>query len=986
MQNNVRSAIMAGILSAFCLFDGLLSAQPTLDLNHVRAVDRVLNRIDQARRVTLIGNRHPLARPEFDLGPALPDFPMERIALVLRPDAAQQQALEDLLSAQKNPDSPYYHQWLTPEAFGRSFGVSENDLHAVVSWLEDQGFTVESVPASRRVIMFSGTAATVESAFHTAIHRYNAGGKVHHANAADPQIPAALTEVVSGLMSLHDFTTQPQHLAAAPDYTNGSSHYLSPADFGAIYNLNPLYASSTNGTGQSIAIAGRSNINLSDVQTFRASMGLPANSPAVIVNGTNPGVIAGSEQGEATLDVEWAGAVARNAAIQFVVSASTNSSDGVNLSAQYIVNQNLAPIVSVSFGDCESAIGTAGNQFWNALWQQAAAQGMSVFVAAGDSGAAGCDVPSSSAAISGRGINGLCSSPYSTCVGGTEFNDTANPALYWSSANTSNSGSAVSYIPEMAWNESSLAGGSGLWAGGGGASLVYPKPSWQIAPGVPTDNHRYVPDVSLTSAAHDSYMVCLNGQLYAFSGTSAATPAFAGITALVLQRQGARQGNVNSNLYVLASSQAIGGSAVFHDVTGGNNSVNGVAGFSASTGYDAATGLGSVDGNMLVNSWTSSSRTNASFQMSASSNTIAVVQAAAATTAITLTVSGGFNSPIALSASALPSGLTATYSTSLVPAPGSGSSTLTITAGAQVAPGTYHITATASGGGLTQTVPLTVTVAAKCSYSLSQTTAQEPSLAGSYFVSLTATPGCTWMASSNVSWLSITAGASGAGSGNVSFSLTANTAATARQAVLTIAGMPLMVTQSASLFSLSAASATVSAGGGAGSFVLLAPSAGAAWTAKSNASWITLTSAVSGAGNATVTYSVAANAQTAFRTGTLTVGGLTFTVTQPGVSCSYSISFGTMTATATGFTDTASVTTPAACTWTAASNVSWITVTPSGSKTGNGTITFALASNSGSGPRTGTITVAGYIITITEGTRPAVQVGRPLGLVARHTR
>ena len=556
----------------------------------------------------LSGNRHPLARPENDLGRDEPDTRMDRMILLLQPDPTQEEALESFLEAQHNPESPYYHQWLTPEDFGRRFGVSEADLAASVSWLESWGFAVEPLPESRRLLLLSGTAAQVESAFATEIHVYQAGSKLYHANALDPAIPAALAPVVAGIVSLHNFPAQPLHLISQPDFTTGSGHYLAAADFATIYNLSPLYASSTDGAGQSIAVPGRSNINLADVQAFRNRMGLPNNAPKVIVNGPDPGVVAGGEQGEATLDVEWAGAVARNAAVQFVVSASTNSSDGVTLSSQYIVNHNLAPVISLSFGSCEAALGAAGNQFWNSLWQQAAAQGISVLVAAGDSGAAGCDDPYVTTAVGGHAVNGLCSSPYSTCVGGTQFADTANPSLYWQATNNPVTyASAVSYVPETAWNESATAGGSGSWAGGGGPSGIYLKPSWQMAPGVPAGNSRWVPDVALTSAAHDGYVVAMNGQLYVFSGTSAAAPAFAGLVALVNQRLGARVGNANPGLYALASRQASGGSAVFHDVTSGSNSVGGVTGYTAGPGYDGATGLGSVDANLLVNAWASGS-------------------------------------------------------------------------------------------------------------------------------------------------------------------------------------------------------------------------------------------------------------------------------------------------------------------------------------------------------------------------------------------
>lgn len=460
---------------------------------------------------------------------------------------------------------------------------------------------VEEVTAGRRAIVFSGTATQVESAFHTEIHAYKVGGEIHHANAKDPEIPAALVQVVGGVVSLHDFHSKPMHRLVrkpSPDFTSGGSYYLAPADFATIYDLGPLFQQSINGNGQSVAIVARSNLNISDVRQFRTFFGLPANDPQIIVNDTDPGILSSGEETETDLDVEWSGAVARNALIQFVVSKSTNSSDGVDLSAQYIVNHNFAPVMSVSFGLCETALGSSGNSFMNALWQQAASQGITVLVSAGDSGAAGCDSSSASPATHGRGVNGLRSTPYSVCVGGSEFSDASNPALYWSPSNASGTqSSALSYIPEVVWNESGP--GKGLWASGGGVSTIYAKPAWQTGTGVPADGKRDVPDISLNSAGHDGYLIYQNGGLYVVGGTSASSPSFAGVMAFVVQHSAARQGNANTVFYSLAGKQGTGGAPVFHDVTSGNNGVPGQTGFSATKGYDQATGLGSIDASVL---------------------------------------------------------------------------------------------------------------------------------------------------------------------------------------------------------------------------------------------------------------------------------------------------------------------------------------------------------------------------------------------------
>jgi pseudomonalisin len=195
--------------------------------------------------------------------------------------------------------------------------------------------------------------------------------------------------------------------------------------------------------------------------------------------------------------------------------------------------------------------------------QQAAVEGISVFVAAGDSGAAGCDSPT---AIKGtkRAINGLCSSPYATCVGGTQFHEGSNPGLYWLPGNNPALGIARGYIPEVVWNESGGNGGSGLAAGGGGASIQWPKPFWQVGTGVPTDGYRDVPDVSLTASSHDGYFILFNGVLSLVGGTSAAAPSLAGMFAILNQKYNRLQGSVNPALYPLAVKQMQGGAVVGH--------------------------------------------------------------------------------------------------------------------------------------------------------------------------------------------------------------------------------------------------------------------------------------------------------------------------------------------------------------------------------------------------------------------------------------
>jgi subtilase family serine protease len=904
---------------------------------------------------------------EFDTGAVSPDMRLERMMLVLSPDRDQQAALDELLAAQQDPDSPEYQRWLTPEAFGSRFGVSESDTGQIVRWLEMHGFEVEPLSPARRSIVFSGTAFQVAAAFHTEIHTYNVNGASHFANASAPRIPEALAGVVEGVVSLHDFHTHPMHTRSEWTASNGS-HYVTPGDFATIYDLGPLYANSTDGTGQSIAIIGRTNISLADVQSFRSKFGLPVKNPTIVLNGPDPGIVSTDEEGEALLDVEWAGAVAKMATVQLIVSASTSTSDGVTLSAQYAVNHNVAPTMSLSFGNCEAAIGKTGNQFWNSLWQQAAAQGMTVLVSSGDSGAAGCDDPSATKSVYGRGVNGLCSSPYSTCVGGTRFNDTASPSKYWSTTNSSTYASALSYIPEFAWNESAaVSGGYGLWSTGGGASIIYAKPTWQSGPGVVADGVRDVPDVSLNASAADPVLICMNGSFYAVSGTSVAAPSLAGVMVLATQKAGARLGNVNPALYTLAAKQASGGAAVFHDVTAGTNSVPGATGYSAGAGYDLVTGLGSVDAAVLVNHWSDAAVPAPSFQVSASPASVAVKAGASATTSVTLSVSGGFNSAVALSVSGLASGLTAAFSPATIAA-GSTSSTLTLTASAQAA-GNSTMTITAAGGGLTRTVPVVISIsAASCSYAIDPTSVSLASATGTYSVKVTATVGCSWTAVSNSSWITVTAGATGSGSGTVNYSLAANTATTARSGAIVIAGRTLAVTQGAAApqFSLLPSTASFAAAGGSGS-IAMATGSSTTWTAVSNASWITITSGASGVGSKTVTYAVAANTAASTRTGTITIGASTFSVTEAGVPCSYTLGVWSTTQTATGVLISFPVTAPSGCAWTATSSASWLTVVNGATGNGKGVATYNAATNTTGTSRTAIATIAGIQVTVKQG-------------------
>jgi len=714
---HIRSAFISGIVT--CLWFAVQAPAQTSALSQPHA--RIVQSVDESSSVTLLGNVHPLiAAAAASASKPLDDStPMEHMILHLKADATQEAQLAQLIAQQKDPKSPLYRQYMTPQDFGAQFGVAAADMAKVTAWLQSHGFTIDKLPAGNRSVVFSGTAGQVASAFKTEIRSFSVAGKRHVANVSDPQIPAALASVVGGIVQLHDFqaghsltkmTPMSKAQVANPQYNDATGHSLAPADFSTIYNTNPLYSAGIDGTGQSIAVVARSNIALSDIETFRTMFGLPPNDPQVLIVTNDPGQTPGNST-ETTLDTEWAGAIAPKATIKVVVGQCTNTGDGIAEAELYAVSHNISPIISVSYGLCEAAMGSSYVAFYNSLWQQAAAQGQSVIVASGDTGAAGCNSQADTSA-SVTGVNGLCSSPYSTCVGGTQFVEGGNPSQYWLPGNNAANGSATGYIPETVWNESGSNGGSGLLAGGGGASIVFAKPSWQTGMGVPADGKRDVPDVSLSAAQHDGYLIYQywagDGGLFSSGGTSFSTPAFAAIVALVNQKTGVRQGLVNPTLYVLASLQAAGGAAVFHDITTGNISVPGVTGFAATPGYDLASGLGSVDAAMLVIHWADA---GPSLTLNSSSGTLAVNAGQSTQTTVTANANA-LNSAVTLAVSGAPMGVTASFASATIPSPGSGSSALNIATTVSTKPGSYTITITGTGGGQTATLSLPLTIGA----------------------------------------------------------------------------------------------------------------------------------------------------------------------------------------------------------------------------------------------------------------------------------
>jgi hypothetical protein len=709
MALNRQCSLLLGVTASGLLYCAGLMAQS------YPVASRIVDPIDESRLVTLTGYAHPSANAANDRGPAPDNMQLERMHLALKRGASQETALRQLIGEMHTPGTANYRKWMTPDEFGKRFGPSDEDLATVKSWLEGHGFSVAGVNPGRQTIEFSGNVAQMRAAFHTQIHKYEVNGESHYANAGDPRIPAALTPVVGGFVSLNNFRLKsyahllgrasydPKTGKATPEWTTGNStegisFALAPQDYAVQYDLNPLYKAGIDGSGQTIAIVNESNIDILLANNFRSLFGLPYNPPRIIIDGNDPGVDGinnpdgpNGASVEAYLDVEWAGAVAPKAQIDLVIGGDTALENGLILALEHAIYGNLAPVISMSFGNCEEHLGSY-NQFFSSLYEQAAAQGITMLVSTGDSGSANCDSSGAEFATHGQMVSGLASTPFNVAVGGTDFYYSAynsgstainqQLATYWNFT-TSNSTPAVSIlgvIPEQPWNNSQY--GLNLYneytetddlittiaGGGGGASNSalcsgaydssntctgtlsgYAKPAWQSGPGVPSDGVRDIPDLSLFASNgvnYSYYPFCYydgdcqpvaSGQYVQFSGvggTSASTPAFAGIMAMVNQQYG-RQGQADYVLYPLAAQfpdsfhdVAVGANSVpcditstgcipvsdpaiisipfdpsAPDVTEGQIGAGTTAFYNAGPGYDLATGLGAVDAANLVKNW-----------------------------------------------------------------------------------------------------------------------------------------------------------------------------------------------------------------------------------------------------------------------------------------------------------------------------------------------------------------------------------------------
>lgn len=716
----------------FCA--GVAVVAAALGCLHAQAPDRIAGAIDATHAQALAGHRPAWALAGNDAGPVATTLPLDHLTLVLARSPQQEAAFQQLLKDQQNPASPDFHHWLTPAEIGQRFGLSDNDLAAISGWLRSQGLHVNWVSPSRIFIGFGGDAGAVGRTFQTELRNYKVNGELRMAPASDPKIPQALAAAVKAIHGLYTIEEKPLSIAQTmlsdePQMTASSgSHYIAPGDFAILYDV----PSTWTGSGKTIGIVARSRTDFADFDNFRQKTGSTFSDPTEVVPTTYGGVDPGpaftspptagvstDDQAEATLDVLRAGSVAPGANLLLVVAGKSSTGSGsIADDTQYLVETTPVPaqVINISFGACESAGGAAGVDFWDTLFQQAAGEGISVFVASGDSGASGCDTHDSAppATPQPNSPNYICSSSYATCVGGTEFVDTTNPSAYWNSSNGAGYVSALSYIPEGAWNDpyDSSTSSYVVRASGGGVSSVIATPSWQTGTGVPAARAgRYTPDIAFSASGHDGYFGCfaagggdcVGSPFYfeSFGGTSAAAPDMAGITAMLDQKLGSTVGNLNPVIYRMAANSP----SAFHDVTVAssgvgicdvntpslcNNSIasptaltGGQAGYVVGAGYDEVTGWGSLDVSSFFSDYAAALLIKPTISVSAAGS-VTTAQALP----VTVAVSGGSGNPTPTGGIALSSGSSTLATGSL----SSGSDTINVPAGLLPA-GTDTITA-----------------------------------------------------------------------------------------------------------------------------------------------------------------------------------------------------------------------------------------------------------------------------------------------------
>jgi uncharacterized repeat protein (TIGR01451 family) len=857
----------------FLVFAGLDKAQT------------ITQAIDDNKLARLVGNTRPEATSKNDLGPVSNDLHLDMF-LQLKRSPGKELAARQFVESLTDKTSPNFHKWISAAEYGQRFGAAPDDIAKVARWLESHGFKVNGVPSNNMVIDFSGTAGQVHEAMHTEIHNLDVAGERHFANMSDPQIPAALLPAVTGVVSLNNFMPRSMLVPRTQYTVNPETLAIVPGDLATIYNLNPAFSGGFTGQGQTIVVVEDTDLfsGTADWGVFRKTFGLNQYTAGSLTqvhpaagNGggcNDPGV--NGDDAEAAIDVEWASAAAPNAAIVMASCSDTTNFGGFIALQNILTNGGPLPsVVSISYGEPETAGGASFNSYINTLYQTAAAAGVSVFVSSGDSAAAGID-RGESVAIHGISVSSFASTVYNVAVGGTDFGDysAGTTGNFWNTTNGTYYNSAKSYVPEIPWNDScgsqilanyygfataysatGICNGRYNWldtdGGSGGPSgcatgspivnyvvsgscAGYPKPSWQSIFGNPSDGVRDLPDLALFASAGfwgHYYVVCVSDEASCagppstwagFGGTSVSSPIMAGIQALINQALGTTNvGNPNPVYYEIGQSQ--------YSTAAGRTACNSSAGPQSTCSFnDITQGDITVPCAGAFNCYYG----GAGLGVLSTSNTS--FQPAFATTPgwDFATGIGSVNASNLLNAFVDSVALATPPSAPVLISPANAATNVLPTA---------SLTWTASKGAT--------------SYDVYFGTASTPPLAGNTvditWAPPTMNPGNTYY------W-----------------------AIGARNSMGATASMPWSFTTGC-VAALSPSSATLPAAGGTGTFPVSAVT-GCTWTAVSNATWITITSGASGSGNGTVGYTVAPDTG-AQRSGAITVAGQTFTVTEGGI-------------------------------------------------------------------------------------------------------
>lgn len=490
--------------------------------------------------------------------------------------------LDLLLTQQLDPKSDKYQKWLTPNEFGKQFGLLKADYQSVIKWLKDSKIKISQTWANNLRLDFQATALQIEQAFQTQMQLFELDDQIYYATLQQPLLPANWASKVIEV-KLHNFLfTQPiikQQIEILPQVIDRGNFAIGPQDIHVAYNFNPLFAVGVEGNGQDIGIVARSDFEISDVNEFRRLFKLSPNTPIKIPAGKEIVKRGPIEELEVLLDSQLSGAVAPKATIQVVIADRYNDID--QSIAYFLNNLPNTKVLSVSFGICEKFAFPKLQTIFNNLFKQAAAQGQSVLVASGDSGANECGDNQS------QQVNAIAASPFVTAVGGTSLK-----------VNINSDGDVISYQDEECWTGS-----------GGGVSSVFPRPEYQTLAEI-SQTGRTLPDVSfLADPNKPGFFVVFLKFARIIGGTSAAAPVWAGILSLTNQfSKTSGLGNVNPRIYQLGKIQQSSTNPrqlFFNDVIVGNNSSASLVGFSAESGYDLCTGWGSPNVDQLVRNFTS---------------------------------------------------------------------------------------------------------------------------------------------------------------------------------------------------------------------------------------------------------------------------------------------------------------------------------------------------------------------------------------------